>query len=105
MQIVWTEKKTWLITIAICATSAAAQYRGILLSEHGLATNRAWVSPCIWGILLIAWTVFVFCLNALFGRIGRDEKVGALCFIAIGLTPSVVAYTHHIFYPLLIQAK
>lgn len=105
MQIVWTEKKTWLVTLAICAASAAAQHRGILLSEQGLATNRAWVSPCIWGILLITWSVFVFCLNALFGRIGRNEKVGALCCIAIGSTPSVVTYIYYITAYHLVHAR
>ncbi|MDZ4834624.1 MAG: hypothetical protein SGJ27_12670 [Candidatus Melainabacteria bacterium] len=82
---------TWSKVAIVSALFTVLEAYGLNQSDHGLATNRAWVSPCIWGFLLALSSIFPFVGMLLAGR-GFDRAFRVvLYFVVAGSSPTIAA--------------
>lgn len=65
---------------------------GLYQCDKGLATNRAWVSPCLLGCLLACFGIPAFLGSLVTGRGFRNALCAMAYFFVMGLTPSFVLF-------------
>jgi hypothetical protein len=82
----------WIKVAIVSALFTALEAYGLHLSDIGQATNRAWVSPCVWGFLLAVSSI-VPCIGMLLtGRTIKEVSRIVLYFVVAGTSPTIAAF-------------
>lgn len=81
----------WAVVIALSILFGMSEIYGVLETERGLATNRAWVGPVLLGLFVIGASglLFFFPIWAIRGELGKRLSGALLSVIVIGLSPTV----------------
>lgn len=81
---------TWAIVVVLALAFGALEAYGIWRCDRGLATNRAWFGPCVWGWLLCLIALMMFIANLVLARLGKAGARAILPLIVIGVSPTLV---------------
>ncbi|MBS1990428.1 MAG: hypothetical protein JSS83_07915 [Cyanobacteria bacterium SZAS LIN-3] len=82
----------WTKVAIVSALFTVLVAHGLYLSETGQATNRAWVSPCILGVMLAVSGVFPLIGMLIAGRKIKEACKVMLYFIVAGISPTIAAH-------------
>jgi len=84
------ESWSWgLATLVASSLFGALAAHGLDQCDRNLATNRAWVSPCLLGLGIACFSIVPFLGALLAGRSIKNAFVVMLYFVVIGVSPSV----------------
>ena len=72
---------------AFSAMSLLAAH-GVHECDHGLATNRAWVGPCLLGAAVVIYSLF----QLMFSFAVSSGRINALLTLAVGLAPMLAVF-------------